>query len=111
MKPLYVIVHEHCIEQDLGNPNLCADDWENYALVLGELSRIKNEEDYRELNEGDPKSIPYQIPSEQPVLVCGSYGEFCVRVHVNKLQQEGYDASVHHDGTAYLLTDDFTSLF
>ena len=107
MEPLYIIVHEHCINQDLENPQLDIDDWESYALVLGELSRIKNEEDYRELNFGDPESIPYDIPSEKQILVCGSYGEFCVRRHINELKKNGFDAKVHYEGTAYLLTDAF----
>lgn len=105
-EPLFIIVHENCINLDMElhkegkDPGLtCVED---YPPVSRELARIKREEVFREVT-GDPTQLEYHIPEGTSQLwVCGAYGSVCVQAHVDVLKKTTkIPVEVHMQGTIF----------
>lgn len=101
MEPLYMIVHESCLEE--GNPL--------HSPIMEEIERIKGQEDFVSFNgfTDSPDSIPLGITHDRQILVCGAYYSgfsedkgnrpMCVDQLLSLLTLMKYTANVHLEGT------------
>jgi hypothetical protein len=95
IQPLYVIVHEAQIND--------SEDPVDAARALEELARIRVEEDFVELADGDIMEIPYTLQDRRrPLRVCGAFLEICVPLHTLALLEAGYDAEVYEEASVHL---------
>jgi len=86
MNPLFVIVHEVCV---------------NSYCVTKEIERIKREEDFITIT-GHTGSIPDNVPKQREVKVCGAYGEICVWAVCDAFKRRGYNTEIFSPATEYV---------
>lgn len=97
--PFYVVVHA----KDVHLPAISYFmDVSKFCKVLSEIDFIRNFEDYVELNQHtSPETILSGIPKDRPLLVCGFFGDICVRQQRDALKNAGYDAYVCSEATYF----------
>lgn len=94
----YVIVHLSCIR------NQKFEDGTVEARVVQEIERIMAQETHYLVP--NHYEVPSGLKKEADVLVCGAWATrsnmgWCVDWELNLLQQEGYKARIHPDGTLF----------
>jgi hypothetical protein len=86
--PFYIIVHAKDAEKDR-----FLRKRGSARRVLEEIENIRRTKDYAELGNIPPETILPGIPENRPILVCGFFGEVCVKQQMNSLRKNGYDKS------------------
>ncbi len=95
MKALFVIVHEHEVEQESA---YLASSIKAYR----EIQAIKEEEEFMVVN-GDPNQIPANMPepNEYKIYVCGARIDVCIPKQIKALQDVGYDVEPYNPASIY----------
>jgi hypothetical protein len=109
MKKLYAIVHKACIDIDLSlaldgerrGINFLPNEAEYYQKIADEIARIKKSEEFIDII-GDPAIIPYKVPEDTQILVCGAPNEVYVRLHITELQKRAIPCEVYVPATVFL---------
>ena len=99
---LYVLVHEHCIWEEYVHLLQQGRSLGRIPSILQELQRIRIHEPFVEVR-GDPHKVLYSL--QDKVLVCGAYGEMCVRNHVLALHAMGQVVDYHDKGILFAQRD------
>ena len=97
--PFYVVVHA---EDARIIPNSSIIDVPKFCKVHFEIDFIRLFEDYRELGRKVSEDVVLDgIPKDRPVLVCGFFGDDCVRKQRDALRRTGYDAYICKEATYF----------
>lgn len=88
--PFYVVVHSKDFI-----PKFPLDiDRANRVLSEIDFIRTFEDENYVELDQQTPpETILSGIPMDRPILVCGFFGDICVKQQRDALRRTGYDNS------------------
>ena len=90
-KPIYVIVHEWAVVDELSNSPFNITRVEE---VWDELQRILEKEECRKVNWG-PSDIPEDLPLDRQVKLCGAFVEICVDSQLRALKRNGYNVELY----------------
>jgi len=111
MEDLYAIVHEPFIHKELESLRKQGAGLGRLPEIIKELDRIKREEKWVAINPSQrPSNISYATEDKR-ILVCGAYGELCVRAHAEALEERGVPVGYHDPGILFGFKDIFLESF